>query len=42
VKKAVSLGFEKVKILHGGLDAWKQRSYPVEPYQSAFHLDTPA
>ena len=38
--KAVSLGFEKVKILHGGLDAWKEKSYPVEPYETAFHLDT--
>ncbi|WP_041598103.1 rhodanese-like domain-containing protein [Granulicella tundricola] len=42
MQKAVSLGFEKVKILHGGLDAWKEKRYPVEPYESAFHLDTPA
>jgi len=38
--KAVSLGFEKVRVLHGGLDAWKEKSYPVEPYESVFHLDT--
>jgi rhodanese-related sulfurtransferase len=41
MQKAAALGFDRVKILHGGLDAWKERSYPVEPYQSAFHLDTP-
>jgi rhodanese-related sulfurtransferase len=40
MQKAVSLGFEKVKVLRGGLDAWKAKSYPVEPYQSAFKLDT--
>ena len=42
MQKAVSLGFEKIKILQGGLDAWKEKSYPVEPYESVFHLDTPA
>jgi rhodanese-related sulfurtransferase len=41
VHKAVSLGFDKVRILHGGLDAWKEKSYPVEAYETAFHLDTP-
>jgi rhodanese-related sulfurtransferase len=40
MQKAVSLGFERVRVLHGGLDAWKQKSYPVEPYESVFHLDT--
>ncbi len=42
MQRAVSLGFERVKVLHGGLDAWKEKSYPVEPYESVFHLDTPA
>ena len=41
MQKAVSLGFEKVKVLQGGLDAWKEKSYPVEPYRAVFHLDTP-
>ena len=41
VDKAVALGFDKVKILRGGLDAWKEKSYPVEAYETAFHLDTP-
>jgi rhodanese-related sulfurtransferase len=40
MQKAVSLGFDKVRFLHGGLDAWKEKSYPVEPYESVFHLDT--
>lgn len=42
MQKAVALGFEKIKFLHGGLDAWKQKNYPVEPYRQAFHLDTQA
>ena len=42
MQRAVSLGFERVKVLHGGLDAWKEKSYPVEAYESVFHLDTPA
>jgi rhodanese-related sulfurtransferase len=42
MQKAVSLGFEKVKFLQGGLDAWKAKGYPVEPYESVFHLDTVA
>jgi rhodanese-related sulfurtransferase len=42
MRKAVALGFDKIKFLHGGLDAWKQRNYPVEPYRHSFHLDTPA
>ncbi len=41
MEKAVSMGFEKIKFLHGGLDAWKEKCYPVEPYETAFHLDTP-
>ena len=42
MQKAVSLGFKKIKVLHGGLEAWKEKQYPVEPYESAFHLDTTA
>ena len=42
MQKAVSLGFGKIKVLHGGLEAWKEKQYPVDPYESAFHLDTTA
>ena len=39
-KRALALNFIKVRFLRGGLSAWKQRGYPVEPYRETFHLDT--
>jgi rhodanese-related sulfurtransferase len=39
-RRALALNFLKVKFLRGGLAAWKQRGYPVEPYRETFHLDT--
>jgi len=30
----------RVKFLKGGLEAWKAKGYPVEPYEESFHLDT--
>ncbi|HXC94840.1 MAG TPA: rhodanese-like domain-containing protein [Edaphobacter sp.] len=38
--RARELKFTRVKILTGGLAAWKKAGYPVEPYTQAFHLDT--
>jgi rhodanese-related sulfurtransferase len=38
--KARALNFTQVKLLKGGLDAWKAKGYPVEPYTHPFHLDT--
>jgi rhodanese-related sulfurtransferase len=38
--KARALNFTRVKLLKGGLDAWKAKGYPVEPYTHSFHLDT--
>lgn len=38
--KARALNFTRVKLLKGGLAAWKEKGYPVEPYTSSFHLDT--
>src|ERR1700722_13701733 len=38
--KARALNFTRVKLLKGGLAAWKAMGYPVEPYTSSFHLDT--
>jgi rhodanese-related sulfurtransferase len=37
--KARALNFTRVKMLKGGLDAWKDAGYPVEPYTESFHLD---
>jgi rhodanese-related sulfurtransferase len=38
--KASALRFTRVKLLRGGLAAWKERGYPVEPYKESFQLDT--
>lgn len=37
--KALSLGFTRIKFLEGGLDGWKAKGYPVDPYLETFHLD---
>lgn len=38
--KARALNFTRVKILKGGLAAWKAKGYPVEESAESFHLDT--
>ncbi len=38
--KARALNFTRVKLLKGGLDAWKAKGYPVETYTEPFQLDT--
>jgi rhodanese-related sulfurtransferase len=38
--KARALNFTRVKLLKGGLAAWKEKGYPVEVYSEPFHLDT--
>jgi rhodanese-related sulfurtransferase len=40
--KARALNFTRVKLLRGGLAAWKEKGYPVEPYTESFQLDTAA
>ena len=40
LRKALALEFSRVKFLKGGLDGWKAKGYPVEPYTRSFHLDT--
>jgi rhodanese-related sulfurtransferase len=40
LEKARKLNFTRVKILRGGLAAWKAKGYSVEEYTEAFHLDT--
>ena len=39
-KQARAQKFFRVKFLRGGLEAWKAKGYPVEPYDQPFHLDT--
>jgi rhodanese-related sulfurtransferase len=38
--KAHALKFSRVKFLRGGLAGWKAKGYPVEKYETPFHLDT--
>jgi rhodanese-related sulfurtransferase len=40
LRLALSLGLSKVKFLKGGLEAWKARGFPLEPYEKPFHLDS--
>ena len=40
LQKALASKFLRVKVLRGGLNAWKAKGYPVEPYTKPFHLDT--
>jgi rhodanese-related sulfurtransferase len=38
--KARALNFTRVKLLKGGIAAWKDRGYPIELYTESFQLDT--
>jgi rhodanese-related sulfurtransferase len=38
--RALALNLLRVKFLKGGLEAWKAKGFPVEPYNEVFHLDT--
>ena len=40
LRKALDLQFSRVKFLKGGLEGWKAKGYPVEPYKESFHLDS--
>ncbi len=40
IERALGLGFRRVKLLRGGLAAWKAKGFPVVPYKDVFHLDT--
>jgi len=38
LRRALALGFTRIKFLTGGLAAWKTKGYPVEPYRETFRL----
>lgn len=40
IQRALGMGFRRVKLLRGGLEGWKAKGYPVEPYKESFRLDT--
>jgi rhodanese-related sulfurtransferase len=38
--RALAMGFLQIKFLKGGLQAWRAKGFPVEPYTKHFHLDS--
>jgi rhodanese-related sulfurtransferase len=38
--RALATGFLRIKFLKGGLEGWRARGFPVEPYTKPFHLDS--
>jgi rhodanese-related sulfurtransferase len=40
LRRALNMQFSRIKFLKGGLEAWKAKGYPVEPYREVFHLYT--
>jgi rhodanese-related sulfurtransferase len=39
LRRVLALGFSRIRFLRGGLAAWKDNGYSVEPYQEVFHLN---
>ncbi|MGC8549172.1 MAG: rhodanese-like domain-containing protein [Acidobacteriaceae bacterium] len=39
LKRALAMRFSRIKLLQGGLEGWKAKGYPVEPYTKPLHLD---
>ena len=40
LRRALAAGFLRIKFLKGGLDGWRTKGFPVEPYTKPFHLDS--
>jgi rhodanese-related sulfurtransferase len=40
LRRALAMHILRIKFLKGGLEGWKTKGYPVEPYNETFHLDT--
>ena len=38
VRRALAMGLSQIRLLKGGLDGWRAKGYPVEPYEKPFHL----
>jgi rhodanese-related sulfurtransferase len=38
--RALAMGFLRIKFLKGGLNGWRAKGFPVEPYTKPFHLDS--
>jgi rhodanese-related sulfurtransferase len=39
-ERALAMHLMRIKFLKGGLAGWKAKGYPVERYETPFHLDT--
>lgn len=39
LRLALTNQLSRIKLLKGGLAAWKAKGYPVDPYRESFHLD---
>ena len=42
LRRALTLGFSRVRFLTGGLAAWKTMGFPVEPFRGSFTFPPPA
>jgi rhodanese-related sulfurtransferase len=40
LQRVLALNYSRIKLLRGGLAAWKAKGYSVVPYAEPFHLDT--
>lgn len=40
LRRALAMGFLRIKFLEGGLDGWRAKGFPVKPYEKPFHLDS--
>ena len=40
LRRALAMGFLRVKFLKGGVEGWQAMGYPVERYDKAFHLSS--
>lgn len=40
LRRALALGVRRVRFLKGGLEGWKSRGFPVEPYDKPFRLSS--
>jgi rhodanese-related sulfurtransferase len=40
LRRALAMGFLRIKFLKGGLDGWRLKGFPVEPYTKPFHLNS--
>jgi rhodanese-related sulfurtransferase len=38
--RALAMGFLRIKFLKGGLNGWRLKGFPVEPYTKSFHLNS--